>query len=88
MKTFKIFLLAAVAAAFASSCETVDVTAEPSSDKVQMTFTVSDDESADTKTFLASNGQSVRWKKTVRWSIRQFFPMMVYFRLRIRHHHS
>lgn len=64
MKTFKIFLLAAVAAAFASSCETVDVTAEPSSDKVQMTFTVSADESADTKTFLASNGQSVRWKKT------------------------
>ena len=64
MKTFKIFLLAAVAAAFASSCETVDVTAEPSSDKVQMTFTVSADESADTKTFLTSNGQSVRWKKT------------------------
>ena len=64
MKTLKIFILAAFAAAFTSACQTVDVTPEPSSEKVLMTFSVTADNSDETRTFLASNGQSVRWKNT------------------------
>ena len=64
MKTLKIFILAAFAAAFTSACQTVDVTPEPSSEKVLMTFSVAADNSDETRTFLASNGQSVRWKNT------------------------
>lgn len=64
MKTLKIFILAAFAAAFTSACQTVDVTPQPSSEKVLMTFSVAADNSDETRTFLASNGQSVGWKNT------------------------
>ena len=64
MKTIRIFLLAAFAAAFASACQTVDVTPEPSSEKVLMTFSVAPDNSDDTRTFLAPDGKSVGWKNT------------------------
>ena len=64
MKTIRIFLLAAFAAAFTSACQTVDVTPEPSSDKVLMTFSVAPENSDDTRTFLASDGKSVGWKNT------------------------
>lgn len=64
MKTIRIFLLAAFAAAFASACQTVDVTPEPSSEKVLMTFSVAPDNSDDTRTFLAPDGKSVGWEST------------------------